>query len=109
MDPRAAGADDGEELAAGYVEIDSLELESACGDGWVWIPGNGGTSVFGKGFDILNASSASTTLDDDGNAVFMFKGQSCAASTYDVIADVLAGTHTTYVTTFTVIAPEPTI
>jgi hypothetical protein len=91
------------------VEIDSLELESACGLGWVWIPGNGGTKVFGKGFDILNASSASTTLDDDGNAVFLFMGTSCAASTYEVIADVEAGTHTTYTTTFTVIAPEPTI
>jgi hypothetical protein len=98
------------------VEIESPQLEASCLTGWVWIPGNqagvgvgtGTGSVFGKGFDI-NGFSASTILDDDGNAVFMFKGQSCAASTYDVIADVLAGTHTTYVTTFTVIAPEPTI
>jgi hypothetical protein len=91
------------------VEIDSLQLEASCGRGWVWIPGNGGTSVFGKGFDILNASFAITTLDDDGNAVFMFKGQSCAASTSEVIADVLAGSHPTYVTTWTTNPPAPTI
>jgi hypothetical protein len=90
------------------VEIGSVQLESSCGQGWVWIPGNGGTSTFGKGFDI-NGFVASTTLDNDGNAVFIFKGQSCAPSTSDVIADVIAGTHPTYSTTFTVVAPQPTI
>jgi len=90
------------------VEIGSVQLESSCGQGWVWIPGNGGTSTFGKGFDI-NGFVASTLLDNDGNAVFIFKGQSCAPSTSDVIADVIAGTHPTYSTTFTVDAPRPTI
>jgi hypothetical protein len=90
------------------VEIGSVQLESSCGQGWVWIPGNGGTSTFGKGFDI-NGFVASTLLDNDGNAVFIFKGQSCAPSTSDVIADVEAGTHPTYSTEFTVVAPQPTI
>jgi hypothetical protein len=52
---------------------------------------------------------ATTTLDDDGNAVFIFEGVSCAAGTWDVIADVDAGDHPTYVSTFTVSPPAPTI
>jgi hypothetical protein len=48
-------------------------------------------------------------LDDDGNAAYVFFGVSCAAATSDVIADVLAGDHTTYTTTFTIDAPQPTI
>ena len=50
-----------------------------------------------------------TFLDDDGNAVFVFGGVSCAAGTSEVIADVLAGTHQTYVSEFTVLPPAPTI
>jgi hypothetical protein len=100
------------------VEIESPQLEASCLTGWVWIPGNqdgvgpggetGSGSVFGKGFDI-NGFSAATILDDDGNAVFMFKGTSCAASNSEVIADVLAGSHPTYVTSWTTEPPAPTI
>ena len=54
-------------------------------------------------------STATATLDDDGNAVFSFTGSSCAAGTSTVIADVLAGIHSTYVTTYTILAPAPTI
>ena len=98
------------------VEIESPQLEASCLTGWVWIPGNphgvgvgaGSGSVFGKGFDI-NGFSASTILDDDGNAVFMFKGTSCAATSSEVIADVLAGSHPTYVTQWTTDPPAPTI
>jgi hypothetical protein len=50
-----------------------------------------------------------TLLDDDGNAVFAFKGISCAAGDSTVIADVEAGTHDTYYMTYTITAPEPTI
>jgi hypothetical protein len=39
----------------------------------------------------------------------MFKGTSCAAATSAVIADVLAGTHPTYVTQWTTDPPAPTI
>jgi hypothetical protein len=82
------------------AEIGSDELESRCGDGYVWFAGDS-TGQF--------APTVSFPLDDDGNAVFEFVGASCAAGPSTVIADVLAGTHTTYTTTFTVVAPEPTI
>jgi hypothetical protein len=86
------------------VEISSLELESRCGGGWVL------TSVSpGSGADSGGSTTATTTLDDDGNAAFFFEGASCAAGTSAVIADILAGSHTTYTTTFTIDAPEPTI
>ena len=48
-------------------------------------------------------------LDDDGNAVFRFFGKSCAAGTWQVIADVEAGINSTYVSTYTVKPPAPTI
>jgi hypothetical protein len=54
-------------------------------------------------------AAATGILDDDGNAVFLFFGASCAAGTSDVVADVLAGTHPTYTTTFTIVPPVPTI
>ena len=50
--------------------------------------------------------SAISVLDNDGNAAFVFKGSSCAAGTSTVIADVLAGTHPTYKTTFKISAPS---
>jgi hypothetical protein len=86
------------------VEISSLELESRCGGGWVLTslsPGSGASSG--------GSTTATTTLDDDGNAAFFFEGASCAAGPSDVIADVEAGSHPTYTTTFTVDAPQPTI
>lgn len=100
------------------VEISSAELESSCGQGWRWEPGNGGTpDSFADGFtgDVNGGPGPNTgplptaILDDDGNAAFFFDGASCAAGTWDVIADVRAGTHPTYLTTFTVTAPKPTI
>ena len=63
----------------------------------------------GDGTGVNNNRRAATILDDDGNATFVFKGTSCAAGPSQVIADVLAGTHQTYVTTFTVDPPAPTI
>jgi len=88
------------------VEISSPQLEAGCIRGWRWEPGNGGTAISGTG---VNAGPRATaTLDDDGNAVFVFKGSSCAAQTAVVTADVLAGTHPTYVTTYTVLPPQVT-
>ena len=90
------------------VEISSAQLEAACGEGWVWIsPNPTGNSVSGTG--VNPNPPAQAILDDDGNAVFGFSGKSCAAGTFDVIADVEAGIHSTYVTTYTVTAPQPTI
>jgi hypothetical protein len=81
------------------VEISSPQLQDRCGQGAVWSAGNGGTG---------GATGATTTLDDDGNAVFIFEGISCAAGPSTVIADVNAGTLDTYQTTFTVSPPQPT-
>jgi hypothetical protein len=92
------------------VEIDSSQLDASCGQFWAWGSFNaGGTAVSGIGPDHLVPGEATTLLDDDGNAAFFFEGESCAAGTWDVIADVNAGTHPTYVTTFTVLPPTPTI
>lgn len=90
------------------VEIDSAQLDASCGGGWVWIsPDPTGLSESGTG--INTGLEAQAVLDDDGNAVFGFWGKSCAAGTAQVIADVEAGTHTTYITSYTVEPPAPTI
>jgi hypothetical protein len=89
------------------VEIGSSQLEARCGGGWIWLSGNFGSSVTGTGAN-TNAP-AETTLDDDGNAVFVFKGISCAAGDSQVIADVLAGTHDTFTFDYTIDPPAPTI
>ncbi|HXQ62554.1 MAG TPA: Ig-like domain repeat protein [Acidimicrobiales bacterium] len=82
------------------VEISSAQLQNRCGLGALWSAGNGGTG---------SATGASTTLDDDGNAVFIFEGASCAAGDSTVIADVNAGTHDTFTTIYTISPPAPTI
>ncbi len=90
------------------VEIDSTQLDTSCGEGWVWIsPDPTGLSRSGTGLN--TGLEAQALLDDDGNAVFGFFGKSCAAGTAQVIADVEAGTHSTYVTAYTVDPPAPTI
>jgi hypothetical protein len=104
------------------VEIGSSQLEARCGEGWRWEAGNFGTTIFdnpaapgapgnvnGGAPGPNTGPEVQTTLDDDGNAVFAFKGISCAAGDSTVIADVEAGTHDTFVTTYTITAPEPTI
>jgi len=88
------------------VTITSPELQDRCGLGWTWFPGNGGTAVGSPPAPV--APVATTTLDDDGNAVFAFEGVSCAAGTSTVIADIDAGVHQTYVTTYTILPPGPT-
>ncbi len=100
------------------VEIDSTQLEGRCLRGWGWTAGNqGGVGVitvppnpsFLSPGGVNTGAKVNTFLDDDGNAVFAFGGVSCAAGTSEVIADVLAGTHPTYVSEFTVLPPAPTI
>jgi len=83
------------------VEISDTQLEDSCGGGFDWYTGDSN--------DIIDTSPPEETLDDDGNAVFVFFGTSCAATTSAVIADVLAGTNPTYTSTFTVLPPAPTI
>ncbi|HXQ62681.1 MAG TPA: DUF11 domain-containing protein [Acidimicrobiales bacterium] len=86
------------------VEISSPQLEDRCGDGWRWEPGVGAPINQASG-----TVDATGTLDNDGNAVFVFKGASCATGTSTVIADVEAGSHPTYTTTFTVSPPTVTL
>jgi hypothetical protein len=88
------------------VEISAPELESRCGLGWRWESVNEDTEIDGPSTTL---ASATTTLDDDGNATFVFEGASCAAGSSVVTADALAGTHPTYTTSFTVVAPEVTL
>jgi hypothetical protein len=97
------------------VEISSSQLEARCIRGWRWEAGNVGSVGVGTpnqvvtGTGVNNNAKVSTFLDDDGNAVFVFKGVSCAAGPSTVIADVLAGTHDTFTSTYTVVAPTPSV
>jgi hypothetical protein len=98
------------------VEIASSQLEGRCLQGWVWEAGNTAGVGVGPGVHspvsgqgVNTGAAVSTILDDDGNAVFIFKGASCAAGPSQVIADVLAGTHPTYVLQVTVLPPAPII
>ena len=96
----SATSGDSDVYAEQPVEISDNQLVDSCGGGSYWWDEGGG---------YLATTPTESTLDDDGNAVFVFWGASCAATTSDVVADVLAGTHPTYTTTFTVVAPQPTI
>jgi hypothetical protein len=98
------------------VQISSSQLEGRCILGWRWEPGNKDGRGLGAGYSgpisgvgVNTGTKASTILDDDGNAVFVFKGTSCASGPSAVIADVLAGTNDTFVTSFTVQPPQVTI
>ena len=86
------------------VFISAPELENRCLGGWRFEPGSGTP---------INQASGTTmargVLDNDGNAEFVFKGADCAPGTSTVIADIAAGTHQTYDTTFTVAAPQVTL
>jgi len=52
---------------------------------------------------------AANQIDNDGNATIGFFGSSCAAGPALVTAEVDAGTHPTYTTTFNILPPQPTI
>ncbi|HXQ43585.1 MAG TPA: Ig-like domain repeat protein, partial [Acidimicrobiales bacterium] len=80
------------------AEISSAQLASRCAGGVTWTS-NQGTST---------GATATATLDDDGNAVFAFAGASCAPGTSTVIAEILAGGHTTYTSTYTTQPPMVT-
>jgi len=82
------------------VEINSAQLAARCIGGFDW---------YDSFTDVLSATNPQQTLDNDGNAAFVFFGSSCAAGSSQVIADVLAGTHPTYTTTFNINPPQPTI
>ena len=83
------------------VELSSPELEARCGAFSIF---QSYTASSPKG-----ATGVTGTLDDDGNAAFLFVGTSCAAGPSTVTADVLVGTRPTYTTTFNILPPQPTI
>ena len=85
------------------VMISSQQLENRCSAGWRWEPASGTTIDQASG-----PTAATGLLDNDGNAVFVFKGAGCAPGESTVIADVEAGSHATYNTTYTIDAPTVT-
>jgi hypothetical protein len=114
-------ADQSDIYAVFYVETDPVyaeqtvqmslnQLQSRClaGEGFGWLPPSGGTD-FETQKPGVQVPIPPIPLDDDGNAVFLFEGASCAAGSSVVTADVDAGTHPTYTTTFNIVAPQPTI
>jgi hypothetical protein len=84
--------------AGSTVDISATQLVNSCLGGVTWTS-NEGTST---------GATATATLDNDANAVFAFTGAQCAANSSTVIADVVAGAHTTYSTTYTVLPPTVT-
>ncbi len=84
------------------VEISSTQLETRCGEGWRWEP-NGGAPISG----VPPATGAAiSSFDNDGNASFVFKGESCASGKSSVIATVIAGTQPSYTTSFKILPPS---
>jgi hypothetical protein len=81
------------------VEIDSSQLFSRCGGGVTWISNQG----------TFPGATATATLDDDGNAVFVFLGSSCAAGTSAVVAVDPPGSNISYTTSFIIEAPTPNL
>jgi hypothetical protein len=81
------------------IEISSAQLQNRCLGGHTWTAGNGGSG---------DATGGTTTLDNDGNAVFIFEGISCAPGPSVVVADGVES-FDTYWTTFTITAPTPTV
>jgi hypothetical protein len=82
------------------VEISSAQLQDRCLGGETWSAGNNGSG---------DNTGGSTTLDNDGNAVFIFEGISCAPGDSTVVGDLVGGTHDTFSTIFTITAPTPTV
>ena len=80
------------------VEIVSA-LDNRCGQGVTWITDQGTSS----------GSTASATIDDDGNAVATVFGASCAPGPVQVTVNVHGGTDPTDTTTFTIDPPQSII
>ena len=86
--------------AEGFVEISDAQLASSCLRGAFWLTPTG----------IVPASSPVTVMiSDTGDAGALFFGISCAPMTSTIIADVLSHGGPTYVGSYTVLPPVPTI
>jgi len=86
--------------AEGYVEISDAQLASSCIRGGFWLTSSGVTPA---------SSPVTVMISDTGNAGALFFGISCAATTTTIIADVLSHGGPTYVGSYTVLPPAPTI
>ncbi|HEY5252386.1 MAG TPA: hypothetical protein VIJ09_12025 [Acidimicrobiales bacterium] len=81
------------------VVISSTQLANRCLGGVTWLTtanASAGASITG-------------TLDNDGNVAFTFTGSQCAPGDSLVTADIVAGIHSTYITTYTIAPPTITI
>ncbi|HVC69951.1 MAG TPA: hypothetical protein VNC61_06755 [Acidimicrobiales bacterium] len=86
--------------AEGFAEISDAQLASSCLRGAFWITGAG----------IQPANTPVVVpISDTGNAGALFFGISCAPMTSAIIADVLSHGGPTYVGSYTVLPPAPTI
>jgi hypothetical protein len=105
------------------VTFTSDQLTARCGLGYAYfVAGAGGGNVDfaniapGSAPDAQNGPFATpvtgvvveTTIDNDGNAVFIFTGASCAAGKSTIIADVQAG-GPTYSSQYNILPPAVTI
>ena len=81
------------------VQIESTQLADRCLNGVTWISNRGSFA----------GSTATATIDNDGNATFAFTGATCAPGDSAVVADVQVGSRPTYTTTYTILPPQTTI
>jgi hypothetical protein len=72
--------------AEASVEISSSELQNRCKSGFQWEAGNTGYPPVAS-----TTGGVTTTLDNDGNAVFIFEGISCAPGKSTVTANLVSG------------------
>jgi len=86
--------------AEGEVEISDPQLADSCIEGGFWLSTAGVQSA---------NEPVIAPVDDDGNVGVLFFGISCAATTSDIIAEVLSSGGPTYVGSYTVLPPQPTI
>jgi hypothetical protein len=95
------------------VTIESNELTARCGLGPnFWFASNG-VSLIGTGGGFPGGTTGQVAtqtagIDNDGNAVFVFTGDSCAAGKSTVIAEVF-GNGPTYSTQVNILPPAVTI
>jgi hypothetical protein len=99
------------------VYITSNELTARCGLGFRWELASGAlaTAVTGVAAaitpstgNVIESIGPALGIDNDGNAVFIFKGASCAAGRSTVIAEVL-NNGPTLSTQFNILPPAVTI
>jgi hypothetical protein len=101
------------------VLIESNELTARCGLGFRWELSSGALATAVTGAAAANTGSTGNVvsnpglptaggIDNDGNAVFVFKGASCAAGKSTVIAEIL-NNGPTYSTQYRILPPAVTI